>query len=281
VPTLIEAGHSVTAVARSKAKADAVRAAGAAPVSLDLFDRAAVCAAIAEHDCVVHLATHIPTGVSAARRSAWRTNDSLRRKASAAIAAATIEAEVGRLIQESITFPYVDGADQWIDEHFERAYYWGTRSTVDAESAAASVTAAGGVGVVLRFAMFMAPDSAHIHSFVNAARRGLFAMIGAAEGFTSLVHIDDAATAVLAALDAPAGTYNVAELDPVRRSSHRDALAAAVGRRLRPVPQLVERAGGSVASSLSRSHRISSRHLCDVSPWVPTTHCVDKWKELA
>ena len=282
VPLLIEAGHSVTAVARSKAKADAVRAVGATPVSVSLFDRAEVCAAISNHDCVAQLATHIPAGASAARRSAWRTNDSLRRNAAASIAAAAIEAGVGRLIQESITFPYVDGGDRWIDEQFERAYFWATRSTVDAESAAACVTAAGGVGVVLRFAMFMAPDSAHIQSLVKAAQRGLFAMIGDPEGYTSLVHVDDAATAVLAALDAPAGTYNVAEPDPVRRSSHRDALATAVGRRrLRPMPQLVERAGGKAVASLARSHRISSRHLCDVSSWVPTNHCVAKWKELA
>jgi NAD dependent epimerase/dehydratase family enzyme len=186
------------------------------------------------------------------------------------------------LIQESITFPYVDCGGGWIDEHAERVYYWGTRSTVDAEAAAATLVAAGGVSVVLRFAMFMAPDSAHIHSFVSAARRGVFALFGAPEGFVSFVHADDAAAAVVAALSVPAGTYNVAEPDPVRRSDHRDALAAAVGRsRLRPVPTVVERAGGVAVAALARSQRISSQHLRDVSQWVPTVHCVDQWKEMA
>lgn len=282
VPALVEAGHTVTAAVRSEAKADSVRAVGATPVSVDLLDRAAVRAVIDGHDTVAQLATHIPTGASAVRRSAWRTNDSLRRDAAAAIAGAVIDAGVGRLIQESITFPYVDCGDEWIDEHAERAYYWGTQTTVDAEAAAATVMAAGGVSVVLRFAMFMAPDSAHIHSFVSAARRGLFALFGAPEGYVSFVHADDAAAAVVAALDVPAGTYNVAEPDPVRRSAHCDALAEVVGRsRLRPVPSLVERAGGDTAASLARSHRISSQHLRDTSPWVPTIHCVDRWKEMA
>jgi nucleoside-diphosphate-sugar epimerase len=66
VPALVSAGHEVTAVARSEAKASEVRAAGARPVQADLFDRAGLRAAIGGHDSVAHLATHIPTGPSAA-----------------------------------------------------------------------------------------------------------------------------------------------------------------------------------------------------------------------
>ncbi len=281
VPALVEAGHTVTAVVRSPAKADAVRAAGATPVQVDLFDRVAVRAAVADHDSVAQLATHIPTGPSAVRRPAWRVNESLRREAAPAIADAAVDAGVGRFIQESITFPYVDGGDEWIDEHYERTYYWATASTVAAEAAAASVTATGGAGIVLRFAMFMAPDSGHTQSFFAAARRGLFALMGDPSGYTSFIHADDAAAAVVASLAAPAGVYNVAELEPVRRSVHLDALADAAGRsRLRPLPNLVERAGGAAVDSLARSHRISSQHLRNVSSWTPTIRCVDRWKEL-
>ena len=249
-------------------------------MEVDLFDRAAMRVAVDGHDTVAHLATHIPTGPSAALRSGWRTNDSLRRDASAAIAGAAADVGVGRMIQESITFPYVDGGDVWIDEDHQRVYYWGNQTTVDAEASAAGVTMAGGVGVVLRFALFMAADSAHTRSFLSAAQRGLFALVGEPEGYVSFVHIDDAASAVVAALDVPAGVYNVAEPEPVRRSAHRDALAVHVGRsRLRTIPNVVERAGGDAAASLARSHRISSQQLRDVSPWVPRIHCVDRWKE--
>ena len=281
VQSLVQAGHSVTAVVRSAAKADAVQAAGATAIQLHLFDRAAVRTAIAGHDCVAHLATNIPTGPSAVRRSAWRINDSLRREAAACLAGAVADEHVERYIQESITFPYVDGGDQWIDESWQRTYYWGTESTVAAEAAAAGVTAAGGAGVVLRFAMFMAPDSAHMQAVLRAAQRGLFAVVGAPTGYISFIHIDDAAAAVVAALEAPAGTYNVAEPDPLQRSRHRDALAEVVGRaRLRTVPTVVERLGGGAADSLARSHRISSRHLQEVTRWAPAVHCADCWKEL-
>jgi nucleoside-diphosphate-sugar epimerase len=250
-------------------------------VYVDLFDRGAVRAAVAGHDCVAQLATNIPTGREAADPSAWRVNDSLRREAAPAIAAAATDAGVERYIQESITFPYVDRGDEWIDEQCERVADRSPDASAVAEGAAAGVTAAGGVGIVLRFALFMAPESAHTLSYFNAAKRGVFALAGDPESFTSFVHMDDAAGAVLAALEAPAGTYNVAEPDPVRRSVHRAMLANVVGRpHLELLPASVDGEGVRTAASLGRSHRISSQRLRDVSSWTPTVHCVDCWKEL-
>ena len=278
IPRLVEAGHQVTAVARSPEKAEAVRAAGATPIEVDLFDRSALRAALEGYDSVAQMATNIPTGAAAADPSAWRINNSIRREAAPAIAGAAIDVGVSRYIQESITFPYVDGADQWIDEQFERSYNSANESVAVAEAAAMGVTDAGGVGIVLRFAMFMAPDSDHIRRFFSAAQRGLFALVGDLDGYVSFIDMDDAAAAVAAALAVQAGTYNVAEPDPLRRSAHREALAGLVDRStLEPVSSP---SGGSGANVLARSHRISSRHLRDVSSWAPTVHCVDQWKEL-
>lgn len=280
VPQLVAEGHRVTAVARSEEKADALRAAGATPVEVDLFDPDAMRTALKGHDCVAQLATNIPTGPSAALKSGWCTNDELRGKAAPNIAAAAADVGVGRYIQESITFPYVDGGDEWIDEQTERVYFWGNKCTAIAEAAAASLTTAGGVGVVLRFALFMADDSAHTKGFVTAARRGVFAVVGEPDTYISFIHIDDAATAIVAALGAPAGVYNVAEPEPLRRAAHSKALAAAVGRpSLSPLPGVTERVAGQTVDSLARSHRISSRRLGDVTAWEPKIHCVEHWEE--
>jgi NAD dependent epimerase/dehydratase family enzyme len=109
----------------------------------------------------------------------------------------------------------------------------------------------------------------------------LFALLGSPDSYISFIHIDDAAAAVVAALEAPAGTYNVAEPDPVRRSKHCDVLGEVVGRSdLRPMPSVVERSGGGGTASIARSHRTSSQRLQDMSTWSPTIHCVDRWKEL-
>ncbi len=121
VPLLVDAGHRVTAVVRSPAKASFVRAAGASPIEVDLFDRDRLRETVDGHDSIVQLATHIPSGPAAAQRSAWETNDRLRGVAAPTIAAAAVDAGVGRFIQESITFPYSDGGDEWIDERHARA----------------------------------------------------------------------------------------------------------------------------------------------------------------
>ena len=275
IPQLVEAGHRVTAVVRSEEKAALIRAAGATPVSVDLFDRPALRVALAGHDSVAQLATNIPTGRAAADPSAWLVNDSLRRDAAPAIAGAATDVDVARYIQESITFPYLDGGDGWVDEQYERDFNSATNSVAVAEAAAAGFSDAGGVGIVLRLAMFMAPDSAHTLASFAAAQRGQFALLGDLAGYISFVHMNDAASAVIAALEIPAGTYNVAEPNPVRRSAHRDALADATGR-----ASLDPTATPPGGATLARSQRISTQRLRDVSSWTPTVHCVDQWKEL-
>src|SRR5688572_15245811 len=82
VERLVAAGHDVTAVARTAEKADLVRALGARPVTVDLFDRDALVAAVAGHDVVVNLATHIPAFSQAALPGAWKENDRIRGEAS-------------------------------------------------------------------------------------------------------------------------------------------------------------------------------------------------------
>jgi nucleoside-diphosphate-sugar epimerase len=281
VRQLVDSGHAVSAVARSNEKAEQLRKTGATPTRVDLFDRVALAAVMKGHDTVVNLATNIPFGISSANSRAWRMNDRLRKQASVAIAGAAVDVVVGRLIQESITFPYVPSGDAWIAEDTQRTYFSLNRSVLDAETAAASVAQFGGVPVVLRFAMFMAPESAHMKMVADAARRSIFGLIGDCDSYISFIHIDDAAAAVVAALDVPLGVYNVAEADPSTRSLHREALAQASGRKsLRTVPWPLVKLGGAGAESLTRSHRISSDHLRRVSPWKARIRCVDMWSKV-
>lgn len=277
VPALVAAGHTVTANVRNPEAARRATESGATATTIDLFERAATARLGDEHDAIVNVATSIPTGASAARRSGWKMNDRLRRDASANLAGA-IARPGGRYVGESITFPYADAADEWIDEDHSCTYFWGNETCVDAEASGQAVTNSGGLGVVLRFAMFFADDSAHGSAIEAGARRGLFLLPGAAESFTSFIHIDDAAASVVAALTAPSGVYNVAEPDPVRRIDHAEALAKAVGRRkLRPLPRPLVRLGGAGIMSLARSQRIRSQRLTDATGWTPTRPILDSW----
>jgi NAD dependent epimerase/dehydratase family enzyme len=208
-------------------------------------------------------------------------NNRLRKEASAAIAGAVGDAGVARLIQESITFPYVPKGNDWIGEDTDRTYFALNLTVLDAEAAAASVAQHGAVPVVLRFAMFMAPESAHMKMVADATSRGMFGLIGQLESYISFIHADDAASAVVAALDIPSGVYNVAEADPSPRAMHREALANACGRKsLRAVPALLVKLGGAGAESLTRSHRISTDSLHRVSSWKAHIRSVDTWSQV-
>lgn len=278
VPALVAAGHRVSANVRSDAARRAVQSCGATAATVDLFDPDATYQLGDDHDVVVNIATAIPTGASAALRSAWETNDRIRTEASANLAAA-VARPGGRYVGESVTFPYADRGDDWIDETVECSYFWGNESCRDAEAAAASVTAAGGIGVALRFAMFFADDSAHVETFRTIAKGGVLALPGAPDGFFSWIHVDDAASAVVAAIEGPAGMFNIAEPDPVRRADHAASLATAVGRRkLRLIPSPVARASGPGLTSLARSQRISSATFASAAGWQPRRRVVDAWR---
>ncbi|HEX2046150.1 MAG TPA: NAD(P)-dependent oxidoreductase [Acidimicrobiales bacterium] len=271
VPRLVAEGHAVTVAARTPEKADLVRSWGAEPVEVDLFDPHAVRAAVEGHDVVVNLATSIPPFSKAARAKAWATNDRLRREASRNLVDAALAAGAERYVQESVSFLYADGGDGWIAEDHPVAPNSVTASALDAEAQARRFADAGGTAVVLRFGSFYGPDSSHTADVVRFARRGLGTTPGPRDGYVSSVSTDDAAAAVvIAATQAPGGTYNVVDDEPLTRAELDEVLAAAVGRkRLRPVPNLAVRLLGDKLDHVVRSHRVSNRALRSATGWTP------------
>ena len=84
-----------------------------------------------------------------------------------------------------------------------------------------------------------------------------------------MLHADDAASAVLAALSAPAGTYNVAETEPMTRGDLNATIARALGKkRAISVPGLAK-LGGAKTEYFGRSIRLSSQAFRDATGWQP------------
>ena len=282
IPALVRAGHAVTAVGRSADKRAVLEKLGAHPVAAELFDPRSLRSVIAGHEVVINLATSIPPSSRVFVPGAWRENDRLRGIAAGMLADAAIETGVRRFIQESFAPAYPDRGDQWIDERtpLEPARY--NRTVVKAESAAERFGQGGGDAVVLRFAFLHGPDSSFTLDAIRTARKGWAATFGSREGFTSSVSHDDAASAVVAALDLPPGTWNVTDDEPLRRGDYFDSLASALGvGRLRFPPRWVARVTGSLGETLSRSQRISNRKLREASAWRPAWPSVrTSWPRL-
>lgn len=270
VPALVREGHAVTALARTPEKAAMLASQGAAAVSISLFDRQALTAALAGHDAVVNLASAIPPITRFLSAKAWQADHRVRSQGSTALADAALAAGVGRMIQESVCMLYRDHGARWIDEDAPIDRYPNTRGNIAAETAAHGFTEAGGTGTVLRFGWFYGPGAAHSEQMFRQARRHIGMVLGPPGGYVSSIHLADAATAVAAALQAPAGTFNVVDDEPLTKAAYADALARAAGSKpwLRGPGRAALLLGDRI-TSLTRSLRVSNARFKEGTGWAP------------
>ena len=197
-------------------------------------------------------------------------NERLRSEASNHLVDGALHAGAVRYIQESIAFPYVDNGDQWIDEDHPVDQVGPFAGARDAEAAARRFAERGGTGVALRFAQFYAPEADHTIAFNKTVRRRLNPFVGAPDAYSSFIHAEDAGAAVVAALQAPSGIYNVADDDPLTRDEAGRVLAEALG--VKPphaLPKVVRAATPGVGKLLMRSLRVSNQRFKDATGWAP------------
>jgi UDP-glucose 4-epimerase len=270
---LIAAGHRVTGVTRSARGRERLESLGASAVEADVFDEASLRRAFDGADTVINLLTHVPSADRMADPAAWAENDRVRTEASAAIAHAAQAAGVQRLVQESIAFVYADGGDAWLDEDAPVAGGGVTTTALTAEGNARELF--GGDTVVLRFGLFMGPDSGSARAALEAAHGGASVAAGPPGAYRPTVWLDDAAAAIAAAVRVPPGTYNVADADPPTNAEIDAALAAVAG-----VEALHARPPQD--SPLARSQRVSSRRLREASGWAPRMRAgTEAWARIA
>src|SRR6266511_5415024 len=283
LPLLVGLDHSVTAVVHRPQSRGEIERAGAVPVQVDLFARAAIQRAVAGHDAVINLATHLPAGLRMFLPGAWAENDRIRRIASANLVDAAIAGGATRFIQESFAPAYPHRGEAWIDERTALAPARFSRSLVDAERSAQRFSGGARTGVILRFAAFYGPDSWFTRDLIRYVRRGFVPIPGAAKSYISSVSHDDAARAVVGALLARAGTYNVGDDEPMRRRAFVDALAEVLGvGSPRLAPPWMKHLFGSLGAMLARSVRVSNRKLREECAWVPKYPSVrEGWRAVA
>ncbi|MEW1846202.1 NAD(P)-dependent oxidoreductase [Nonomuraea angiospora] len=271
VPALLAAGHTVTALARTPEKAAALSSQGATPVTVSLFDREALTSAFAGHDAVVNLASAIPPMSRFMSVSAQRQNNRVRTEGSAAVVDAALAAGVGRVVQESVSMVYRDQGARWIDEDAPVDHYPMTRGNFAAESSAHRFgREGGGAGVVLRFGWFYGPGAAHSEEMYAQARHHVGMVLGHPDGYVSSIHLTDAAEAVVAALGAPAGTYNVVDDEPLTKREYAHTLARAAATRLwLSVPGRAAYLFGHRLTSLTRSLRVGNARFRAATGWAP------------
>jgi nucleoside-diphosphate-sugar epimerase len=263
VPQLIGSGHEVTGTTRSAEKAERLRSVGADAVVLDLLDAAAVrdAVAAARPDAIVHQATAL-TGLSDFKhfdRSFAETNR-LRTEGTDALLAAARSAGVERVVGQSFAgWPYAreGGPVKTEDDPLDPTPVPAMRETHAAlRYLERSVLDAG--GIVLRYGGFYgSPDDAQ----VEVVRKRRFPVVGDGGGVWSFVHLDDAASATVLALErGEPGIYNVVDDEPAPVREWLPALAETLGAKPpRHVPRWLARlAAGEAGVALMTESRGAS-----------------------
>lgn len=274
VRALLDDGHEVTGLSRRPDKAQALEALGAASATVHLFDLDRMTEALRGFDAVCNLATHIPIGLAGMRPGSWRANDKLRIEGSRLVAAAAEAAGVRRLVQESVSFLYADGGEAIITETSPICVTRALEPAAVAETNAIGFASASREAVVLRFGNVIG-DDAGTSWMLDRARAGRPIGFGSATTWAHVVHPEDAGSAVVAALNAPGGTYNVGA-DPVRRGAMLGVFGEMVDRStVGYLPRIVVRMAGERLEPLTRSHRISSAKLHEATGWKPSHPVLD------
>jgi nucleoside-diphosphate-sugar epimerase len=283
---LAQAGHRARGLARSEQNVAVLRALGAEPIRGDLWQGEILRDAVQRSDAVLHLATSIPPLAAIGKRAAWRENDRIRSEGTRRIVTYALNTRVRTVIYPSICFIYPDSGDRWIDattiEPVVADYY---RATFDAEAETRRFTDAGGRGVVLRMGFFYGPTSSQSLAQMRSARHGIATAPGVAGAYHPYLAIEDAARAVVAALEqASAGIFDVVDDDPPTTQAMNQAMAAAVGRkRLRSLPDVVLRQtmGSEGFAALARSQRVSNHRFKAATGWQPQVRLADGWRAVA
>ncbi|HEY2141145.1 MAG TPA: NAD(P)-dependent oxidoreductase [Solirubrobacteraceae bacterium] len=233
LPVLLAADHEPIAMTRSREKADAFTAAGIEAVVCDAYDSEGLTRAVASArpEAIVHLLTDLPEDINMRRfEQETASTGRLRREGTHNLVVAAAAAGIERIVAESIAFAYEPQGDWVKDECSPLATATLPSVAEPLVELERRVLDAG--GIVLRYGTLYGPGTAFTSDGPWAAnlRRRRLPIVGAGAGVFSFLHVDDAASATVAALEhsGPA-TYNVVDDEPAPVCEWAPAYARAVG----------------------------------------------------
>lgn len=235
IAQLLAKGHTVAALTRSAEKAQSLVDQGVEPAIADVFDAAAVKAVVqrARPDVVIEQLTALPksyTGES--MREAAPFNRRIRLEGGANVLAAAEAAGVRRYLRQSIAFWAERGSGLANEETplgFDASPAVAADVRVVAEIERRLLESPSMEGIALRYGFFYGPGT-WFNSDGDVAeqvRRQQFPIIGNGEGVWSWLHVEDAATATVAAAErGHRGIYLIANDQPLPVRTWLPAFAA-------------------------------------------------------
>ena len=280
VRSLVAAGHEVTVFSRSEARVAAQGLPGVVPAVGDAFDPDSVLRAVkaAQPEVVVNQLTNLARSANPlAVKRGFDTTSRLRREVSGTLVAAARAAGARRVVAQSISFAYRPGPGTrtetdplWTDAPGQIGLLAGSLATL--ESATLGDDAVQ--GVVLRYGSFYGPGTylAPGGLFTSMITKRLLPVPGDGSGLFGFLHVDDAASATLAALRGPTGVFNVVDDVPTPSSEWMPFVARLLGAKTpHRAPEAVARlgAGKFLTYLMCDQPAVSNRRARTELGWIP------------
>jgi nucleoside-diphosphate-sugar epimerase len=237
VPQLVARGHQVTATTTSAAKLGLLEQLGAEAVVMDGLDAVSVGEAVAaaRPDAIVHQMTAISVAHAGKpdmkHMDRWfATTNRLRTEGTDHLLAAAEATGVSHVVAQSYASwngiregGWVKTEEDPLDLHAGTAAYAGMKAIRHVEDV---VVKAG--GAVLRYGGLYGPGATDDQ--VELIRKRQFPLVGGGTGYCSWVHLDDAASATVLAVEQKArGVFNIVDDEPAPASEWLPYLAACAG----------------------------------------------------
>jgi nucleoside-diphosphate-sugar epimerase len=231
VPQLVARGHKVTATTMSAAKLGLLQQLGADGVVMDGLDAVSVGAAVAaaRPDAIVHQMTGLSeehAGKPNMRKPDrfFASTNRLRSEGIDHLLAAAEATGVSHVVAQGHASMNGIRAGGWVKtEEDPLEVLEGTKAINHLEDV---VVEAG--GAVLRYGGFYGPGANDDQ--VKLVRKRLFPLVGGGTGYVSWVHVDDAASATVLAVEQKArGVFNIVDDEPAPVSEWLPYLAACAG----------------------------------------------------
>jgi len=259
VPQLVARGHQVTATTTSAGKLGLLEQLGAEGVVMDGLDAASVGEAVAaaRPDAIVNQMTALSVahaGKPNLRKADrfFATTNRLRSEGTDHLLAAAEATGVSHVVAQGHASMNGIRKGGWVKtEEDPLEVVEGTKAINHLEDV---VVRAG--GAVLRYGGFYGPGANDDQ--VKLVRKRMFPLVGGGTGYTSWVHVDDAASATVLAVEQKAkGVFNIVDDEPALVRDWLPYLAECAGAKPpRRVPTwLVRLAGGEMAVKMMTEGR--------------------------
>jgi nucleoside-diphosphate-sugar epimerase len=278
VRALVASGHEVIGLSRTPGKRDLLRTLGAEPLIADVMDPEALLKAVEglRADAVLHEMTALKKIPTLHRDMA--ATDALRIQGTANLLAAARQIGARRFVTQSffMGYGYGDWGGRVLTEDDPFAPLRGDGFEQDLAAMRSTerqaFTADGIEGIALRYGALYGPGGAS-EPMIEMLRRRRLPVPRGGGGITSLIYVEDAAAATVAALERGRSgeAYNVADDEPVSWGEFFGALAKAFGApRPREIPRWIFRFMPYARAMLMGDHRVSNAKAKRELGWTPS-----------